>query len=119
MLGVMGWAGVNLDVATVTITAIVLGIAVDDTIHYLYRYREELRASDGDHAAAALETARATGPAILGTSMILCAGFLVMGAAGVQSIAWFGILSAVAFIAAVVADLLLLPVVLNLLKPAL
>lgn len=119
MLGLMGWAGINLDVATVTITAIVLGIAVDDTIHYLFRYREELRAADGDHAAAAVATARGAGPAILATTVVLCAGFLVLAFAGVKSIAYFGVLSSFAFAVAVVGDLVVLPALLSLIKPKL
>jgi hypothetical protein len=119
LLGLMGVTGVRLDVATVTITAIVLGVAVDDTIQYLFRYRAELRANGGDHDAAALATARATGPAIVATTAVLCAGFLVLAAASVKSIAYFGLLSSFALAVALVGDLLVLPAILGLVRPKL
>lgn len=119
MLGLMGWAGIRLDVATVTITAIVLGIAVDDTIHYLFRYRAELAAANGDHAAAAVATARGAGPAIVATTVVLCAGFLVLAFASVKSIAYFGLLSAFALGIALVGDLVVLPALMALVRPRL
>ncbi len=118
-LGVMGLAGITLDVATVTITAIVLGIAVDDTIHYIYRYRLELRATDCDHEQAALRTAVRAGPAIAGTTLLLCFGFLVLAGATVKSVLFFGLLSSFAFAVALVGDLVVLPALLSVLRPKL
>jgi uncharacterized protein len=117
MLGLMGLAGITLDVATVTITAIVLGIAVDDTIHYMYRYRKELRASGGDYEQAALRTAVRAGPAIAGTTLLLCIGFLVLIGATVKSVFFFGLLSSFAFAVALVGDLVVLPALLAVLRP--
>jgi len=119
LLGFMGFTGIRLDVATVTITAIILGVAVDDTIQYLFRYRDELHRNGGDHDAAALTTARATGPAILATTVVLCAGFLVLAAAGVKSIAYFGLLSSFALAVALLGDIVVMPAILSLVRPKL
>jgi len=118
-LGVMGLAGIRLDVATVTITAIVIGIAVDDTIHYLYRFRTELARCAGDHAEAVRRTSATAGRAIWATTLILCLGFSVLAGASVKSVSYFGLLTALALAVAVVGDLLVLPALLVSLKPKL
>jgi predicted RND superfamily exporter protein len=121
-LGLMGLLGVRLDVATVTIAAVVIGIVVDDTIHFLHRFKKELHTSgpdgaDGDYGEAARRTLRGAGPALVSTSLILAIGFLVLTLASVKSIIYFGLLSAVAMVAALFADLVLLPAILVSVKP--
>lgn len=118
-LGLMGILGVRLDVATVTIAAVVIGIVVDDTIHFLHRFKKELHDPEvaGDYADAARRTLRGAGPAIVATSVILAIGFLVLTLASVKSIIYFGLLSAVAMIAALFADLLVLPAILISVRP--
>lgn len=116
-LGVMGFFGINLDVATVTITAIIIGIVVDDTIHYLHRFRAELVKADGDFGAAADATALGCGRAIGATTLIFTVGFLVLGMASVKSIVYFGLLTALAMVVALLGDLLILPAILLTLKP--
>jgi predicted RND superfamily exporter protein len=76
-VGLMGWWGVQLDFATVMVAGIALGIAVDDTIHYLARFRHEL-AADGDRAAATQRTLTTVGQAMVTTSVVLCLGFGLM-----------------------------------------
>ena len=115
-LGLMGLSGIRLDIATVTIAAVVIGVVVDDTIHFLHRFRTEL-AECGDHAEAARRTLASAGRAIVGTSLILACGFCVMALATVKSIVFFGLLSAVAMLVALVADLLMLPALLVLVRP--
>ena len=117
-LGLMGLAGVRLDIATVTIAAVVIGIVVDDTIHFLHRFRHELSGC-GDYAEAALSTLATAGPALVGTSLILAGGFLVLALASVKSIVFFGLLSAVAMVSALVADLVVLPALLVAVRPRL
>jgi len=117
-LGVMGVAGIRLDVATVTIAAIVLGLVVDDTTHFLYRFREVLH--EGlSHEEAVVRTLETSGVAMVTTSVVLVFGFSVLALATVKSVAYFGVLAAVAMAAALVADLVLLPALLVTLKPRL
>ena len=107
-LGAMGLLGVRLDLATVTIAAIVLGIVVDDTVLFLYflRHEQERRASVADAIRAAVDGA---GQSILMTTLALGLGFLVYGLAEVKSIVWFGLLVSLAMATALLADLALLP----------
>ncbi len=118
-LGVMGMLEINLDVATVTITSIIMGIVVDDTIHYLHRFREELKAHDGDFLAASRGAAIKCGRAIGATTVIFTAGFLVLGLASVKSVVYFGLLTSLAMVVALIGDLLILPAVLVALEPRL
>lgn len=117
-LGLMGITGVRLDVATVTIAAIVLGLVVDDTTHFLYRFREGLHET-GDVEEAIRRTMRTAGVALATTTLVLVLGFSVLGLAQVKSVALFGVLSAVAMASALVADLLMLPALLVVLRPKL
>ncbi|CAN5396612.1 hypothetical protein BH24GEM3_BH24GEM3_13920 [soil metagenome] len=110
VFGVMGWAGIPLEVATAMIGAIVLGIVVDDTIHFLYRYRVERRTRGVE--AAVGETIRGAGRPIVLTSIILILGFSVLVVSGSKSIVYFGILAGLAVGGALLADLLLLPALL-------
>jgi predicted RND superfamily exporter protein len=107
-LGIMGWLGIRLDVATVTIAAIVLGIVVDDTVLFLYSLRHEQgqRASQEEAVQTAVE---GSGQSILITSLVLGLGFLVYGLAEIKSVVWFGLLVSLAMGAAVIADLMVLP----------
>jgi uncharacterized protein len=110
VFGVMGWVGIPLDIATATVGAIVLGIAVDDTVHFLHRYATARAAGAPDPAVDALTGA---GPALVLTSVVLALGLGVLTAAGSLSIVYFGLLTALAVTAALLADLLLLPTLLG------
>ncbi len=112
LLGAMGWLGIRLDAATVTIAAIVFGLVVDDSVHFLYRLREERRR--GDLPDALMRTAASAGHAMTITTLVMVAGFAVLVLAAIKSIVWFGLLVAMAMIAALLTDLLLLPALLNL-----
>ncbi len=119
VLGLMGLTGIRLDVATVVIAAVALGIAVDDTVHFLFRFRRELLENGGDHERAAEVAVRTAGAAMLGTTVTLTAGFAVMALAGIKSIVFFGALTAFTMVAALAGDLLLLPAFLVLFRPRL
>jgi len=108
LLGFMGYAGITLDIGTVMIAAILLGIVVDDTVHILYRFRWEGPGAP-DLSERIRATLRGAGPAITATTLILAAGFAILGLASISSIANFGILCAVAVLLALFSDLLLLP----------
>ena len=77
VLGVMGLSGTPLDMMTITIVAISIGIAVDDTIHYLHRFRAEL-ARDGDYIAAMHRCHRSIGNAICYTTATVALGFSIL-----------------------------------------
>ncbi len=117
-LGLMGASGIRLDVATVTIAALVLGLVVDDTTHFLFRFRTRLR-EGVTHEQAVRDTLSSTGVAMTTTSVVLIVGFSVLGLATVKSVAYFGILSSAAMCSALVADLVVMPALLVTLKPRL
>ena len=112
VLGFMGWAGIPLDIATVMVASIVVGLAVDDSIHTLAHFRCLAPRHGADEAVAA--TLGITAPAYLLTGLVLSAGFGVCGLSDFAPTARFGALSAVAIVLAVVGDLLLLPALLSL-----
>lgn len=112
-LGAMGWLGVRLDVATVTIGAIVLGLVVDDTVQFLYRYRHE-RGRGADVRTATEATVRAVGRSLVVTALVLALGFSVLGFAQIRSVSYFGLLVALALGTGVFGDLLILPAMLSL-----
>lgn len=118
VLGVMGVAGVRLDVATVTIAAIVLGLVVDDTVQFLYRFRSELH-SGLDHEEAVRSTVRSVGRSLAQTTIVLALGFSVLGLANVKSVVWFGLLIALALVFALLFDLIVMPALIVLTRPRL
>jgi predicted RND superfamily exporter protein len=116
ILGVMGLVGIRLDVATVTVSAIMLGLIVDDTTQFLYRFRHELSRL-GDHRAAVEAAIHGVGRALLSTTVVLSLGFLVLGLAQIRSVSWFGVLMSLAMVFALLGDLLMLPAMIVLFKP--
>ena len=116
VLGVMGWAGISLNVVTVMIASIALGIAVDDTIHYLARYRIESNKT-GDRVEAMRRTMLHTGKAIVFTSVVMAGGFWVICFSDFRPNIYLGLLTGVAMIAALLGDLLLLPICVQLFGP--
>jgi predicted RND superfamily exporter protein len=109
-LGFMGWAGIHLDVATVLIASVALGLAVDDTIHFVFKFRAREQET-GDAARAVDETLRTTGAAIMATSITLALGFSVLALAQVKSVAVFGVLMGVTMVSALIGELLITPAV--------
>ena len=107
-LGLMGLLGIRLDVATVTIAAIVLGLVVDDTVQFLYRYRHERQRRDSEVEAVS-QAVRIVGRPMAITTIVLGLGFCVLGLASVKSVAWFGLLLAFALVSALLSDLLVIP----------
>ena len=106
--GTMGLFGIPLDGDTLIIAPIVIGIAVDDTIHFLSHFRAELSES-GNVTDAITLSIKEVGQAISFSTIILVLGFLTLITSTHMGMARFGYLTAVAFISALLADLLLLP----------
>jgi len=116
VLGLMGLLSIPLDIMTITIAAIVIGIGVDDTIHYLHRYRIEF-ARDGDYHAAVQRSHGSIGRAMYYTSIIITAGFSILVLSNFYPTIYFGILTGFAMVFAMVANLTLLPLLLIWIKP--
>lgn len=115
-LGIMGWIGITLDMMTITIAAICIGIGVDDAIHYLHRFGQELKGNGGDVASAIAATHASIGRAAYFTSCTIALGFIVLVLSRFVPTMAFGLLTAVAMAAAFVANLLLLPSLLMLFR---
>jgi predicted RND superfamily exporter protein len=109
--GVMGWLGIDLNLGTSLIAAIVLGIAIDSTIHYMARLNRELQ-GETDQQAAITRTIQRVGAPIVYATAALCFGFLVFAFSSFLPIQDFGRLSSVAMAASLGANLVLLPALL-------
>ena len=116
VLGIMGYAGVTLNVGTAMIGSICIGIAVDDTIHFMSRYRLRL-AESRDVRQAVHATMLEVGRPIVATSVALAIGFAALFLSGFQPNREFGVLSAVTISVALVGDLVLLPACLHIFRP--
>lgn len=116
VLGIMGLIGVPLDIMTITIAAITVGIAVDDTIHYLYRFREEIK-RDGDYQAAMHRSHKTIGRAMLYTSLTIIVGFSILALSNFIPTIYFGVFTAMAMAIAVLGALTLLPRLILMARP--
>ncbi len=116
VLGVMGLGGIPLDVMTITIVAIGTGIAVDDTIHYLHRFRRELE-HDGDYLKSMHRCHTSIGNAMYFTTLAITLGFSVLAFSNFVPSILFGLLTALAMVMALIASLTLLPRLLLVLRP--
>jgi len=116
ILGAMGWFGIPLDMMTITIAAIAIGIGVDDTIHYVHRFHKEFD-KDQDYLAAMYRSHASIGCAMLYTSVIITAGFSVLSLSNFVPTVYFGLFTGFAMIAALVANLTVLPKLLVMLRP--
>jgi hydrophobe/amphiphile efflux-3 (HAE3) family protein len=106
--GLMGWMGWKLSVATGLIASIAIGLAVDDTIHYLVRYNNELK-KEPDRRRAMRATLQGVGRPIMTTTLTIGLGFSVLIFSNFQPTSVFGILMVVTMASALVGDLILLP----------
>ena len=116
VLGVMGWAKIPMDMMTITIAAITIGIAVDNGIHYIYRFREEYALTHNY-----VETMRIChsniGKAVFYTTMTIIIGFSILVFSNFTPTIYFGVLIAAAMFIALLAALTLLPKLILLWKP--
>lgn len=114
--GVMGLLDMPLDMLTVMIAPMIIGIAVDDTVHYVIHFRQEKEQTECYHEANRGTFAK-VGRAIVFTSVILSIGFAIMGMSSVQSMFHMAVLSSAGIISALLADLIITPVLFVYLKP--
>lgn len=116
VLGVLGWMNLPLDMMTITIASISIGIAVDDTIHYIHRFREEF-AHRPDYLAAMRNCHGSIGYAMYYTSIAIILGFSILALSNFIPTIAFGLLTGLAMLIALLAALTLLPRLIMVVKP--
>ena len=130
-IGAMGYLGIKLDSGTMMIASVALGIAVDDTIHFLYRFKKEFKKGGdlfigNDHSALTIQddylvainkTMVNTGRAIIFTSIVAFCGFLALCLSNFKPIQYFGLLTAITMVSALIADIFVLPCFLLVFRP--
>ena len=116
ILGVMGFAGIPLDIMTITIAAIAIGIGIDNAIHYISRFKAELLL-DGDFIMSMYRAHNSIGVSMFYTATTVAIGFLVLILSNFIPSIYFGIFMAIAMLSAVIVNLTLLPKLLLIFKP--
>jgi uncharacterized protein len=116
ILGIIGMLGIPLDMMTITIAAITIGIAVDNSIHYIYRFKEEFN-NVRDYEQT-LKTCHSTvGAAILNTSITIVFGFSILVLSKFIPTIYFGLFTGLAMLLAMISVLTLLPSLILMIKP--
>lgn len=116
IFGIMGVMNIPLDIMSITIASIALGITVDNTIHYYYRFREELQ-SDGDYVASMHRAHSTIAFGMFYYSIATIVGFLVLVTSNFIPTLIFGLLTVIVLLVAIVSDLLFSPYLVLLFKP--
>ncbi|RZO98675.1 MAG: hypothetical protein EVA47_04000 [Gammaproteobacteria bacterium] len=116
VIGAIGLVGIPLDVMTVTVAAVSIGMGVDNTIHYIFRFKKEYD-STKDYLLSSKNTHLTIGKALLFTSMTIIFGFLSLAMSNFNPTVYFGIFTALAMSMAILSSLVLLPALLIKLKP--
>jgi len=116
VLGLMGWFGVSLDIMTITIAAICVGMAVDNSIHYIYRFRDEF-ALVGDYEKAMWRSHGSIGRALYYTSATIIVGFSILMLSSFKPTIYFGFFTSVAMVMALLGALTFLPRLMISLRP--
>ena len=116
VLGLMGWLKIPLDLMTITIAAISIGIAVDDTIHYIHRFTREF-GKDHDYWAAVNRSHASIGRAMYYTTVTVTLGFSILVLSNFVPTIYFGLLTGFAMMVALLADLTLLPLLIVRFRP--
>ena len=110
-IGIMGWLRIHLDVVTVLLASVSLGIAVDDTIHFINTFLQQKKLQVG--RVAILSSFRQVGRSIILTTVLLIAGFIAMIFSGYLPIVYLGIFVSINVLLALLFDILLLPFLLR------
>jgi len=116
ILGIIGLLGIPLDMMTITIAAITIGIAVDNSIHYIYRFKEEF-SQIKDYNETIKLCHSTVGIAILNTSITIIFGFSILVFSNFIPTIYFGIFTGIAMLLAMISVLTLLPTLILLTKP--
>jgi len=116
VLGGMGWTGIPLDMMTITIAAITVGIGVDHAIHYITRFQREFSV-DGDYVAAMHRAHASIGLALFYTAITIIVGFSILALSNFIPSIYFGLLTGLAMTAALLGSMTLLPKLILIAKP--
>ncbi|MDA7556456.1 MMPL family transporter [Candidatus Pelagibacter sp.] len=116
ILGIIGLLGIPLDMMTITIAAITIGIAVDNSIHYIYRFKEEFN-NIKDYNKTLKRCHSTVGVAILNTSITIVFGFSILVLSKFIPTIYFGMFTGLAMLLAMISVLTLLPVLILIIKP--
>lgn len=116
ILGLMGAARIPLDIMTITIAAIAIGIAVDNAIHYVHRFTNEY-SKDRNYWAAIQRSHRSIGKAMYYTTIIIALGFSILAFSNFIPTIYFGLLTGLSMVIALLANLMLLPLLIVMVKP--
>ncbi|MFP6776202.1 MAG: MMPL family transporter [PS1 clade bacterium] len=116
ILGIMGIFNIPLDLMTITISAIAIGIGVDNAIHYIHRYKAEF-SKDNDYVATMYRSHNSIGLAMFYTSITVALGFMILALSNFIPSIYFGIFTAIAMLSALLANLTLLPKLILMFKP--
>ena len=116
ILGIIGLLGIPLDMMTITIAAITIGIAVDNSIHYIYRFKEEFKKIN-DYDKTMDRCHSTVGVAILNTSITIVFGFSILVLSNFIPTIYFGVFTGIAMLLAMISVLTLLPKLILTLKP--
>lgn len=116
ILGFMGWMGIPLDMMTITIAAITIGIGVDDTIHYIHRFQSEFKL-DGNYWQSVIRCHGSIGRAIYYTSITVTVGFSILTLSNFIPTIYFGLLTGLAMALALLGNLFLLPLLIYQFRP--
>ena len=116
VIGTIGLIGIPLDVMTVTVAAVSIGMGVDNTIHYIFRFKKEFESTQ-NYLVSSKNTHITIGKALLFTSTTIILGFLSLTMSNFNPTVYFGIFTALAMTMAIISSLVLLPALLIKLKP--
>lgn len=116
IFGIMGWLAIPLDIMTITIAAISIGIGVDDTIHYIHRFKDEFK-HDHNYVNTMRRSHESIGYAMYYTSLVVIVGFSILVLSNLIPTIYFGLLTVVVMATILASALLLLPKLLILFKP--
>ncbi len=116
VLGLMGWIGIPLDIMTITIAAITIGIGVHDTIHYTDRFKLEVQ-KPGGYQGAVRRSHATVGRAMFYTTVIITLGFSILALSNFKPTIYFGLFTGAAMIFALISNLALLPLLLVRVRP--
>jgi predicted RND superfamily exporter protein len=116
VLGTMGLFGIPLDIMTITVAAISVGMAVDNTIHYIHRFKKEF-ANSGNYKNSMHNSHRTIGRAMFYTSLTIILGFLVFATSNFNPSVYFGFFVSLAMVMALLGALTLLPQLILYFKP--
>ncbi len=116
ILGFMGWVNIHLDMMTITIAAISMGIAVDNTIHYIHRFEQEFKKT-GSYRESMYNCANSIAYAMVYTTAVITVGFSILVFSNFIPTIYFGLLTGLTMLIALFGDIALLPSMIITIKP--